>query len=160
MKKTQIQKELVLMLDNAALAIKQAQRREVVAIANQQNIAALLALVPNEVQYVSVYSSSVDYTLAVKGFNTAKTKRLLEAYIELADTFGMRLETSSDDAPEYNTRTFRFKYFAADNCSSWEPTLSVSIRCELIEGGTACRRVQVGEKVEVVKTPEYKFVCK
>lgn len=160
MKKTAINQKLEALLVSADKSIADAQRRKEKAIANRDSIGALLALVPDSVKYVSVYPSSIDYTLQVKGFNSAKTKRLLEAYMTLEDVFGMRCETSSEDSPEWNTRTFKFQWFAADNPSRWDATLSVSIRCELIEGGTACRRVIVGETVETVRTPEYKFVCK
>lgn len=160
MKKTQINKRIAQMIANAEVDIKEAQNRHAKALQQQDQVSALLALVPDSVKYVSVYPSSIDYTWQVKGFNSAKTKKLLEAYMLLDATLGMRCEMSSDDNPDYNTRTFRFMYFFADNDSSWNADLSVLIGCELIEGGTACRRVQVGERVETVRTPEYKFICK
>lgn len=160
MKKTQINKHITQMITNAEIGIKEAQNHHAKALMQQDQVSALLALVPDSVQYVSVYPSNIDYAWQVKGFNSAKTKKLLEAYMELDAMLGMRCEMSSDDNPDYNTRRFCFKYFFADNDNSWNADLSVSIRCELIEGGTSCRRVQVGERVETVRTPEYKFICK
>jgi hypothetical protein len=117
-----------------------------------------LTLVPKEVQYTSLYSFSLGFTVQVKGFNTAKTKKLLESFMRL--DLGGKIDMDSNDYPQYNQRSYSFKYFKEASTSIWYPDFTVTITCELIEGGTACRRVQVGEKVETIKTLEYVFVCK
>jgi len=70
------------------------------------------------------------------------------------------LDMDSNDYPQYNQRSYSFKYFEDASTSTWYPDFTITITCELLEGGSACRRVQVGERVETIKTPEYVFVCK
>jgi hypothetical protein len=162
MKKTAINKKLADLITSKEREIFQA-REAIEKINAQRDIyTALLTLVPREVEYVSAYVGSINYTWQVRGFNSAKTKKLLEAYIDVADTFGARVLCSSSDSPEYNTRSFEFYYLLKGNEGKyqWNADIHVTVHCELIEGGTACRRVVVGETVEVVKTPQYQFVCK
>jgi hypothetical protein len=159
MKKNQIKQTIADAIKHQNKAMQDAETKLNDIIQHEDKITALLALTPNNIRYVSFYGKSIDYTVQVKGFNTAKTKKLLESYMDVG---GMRVEMESSDNPEWNTRVYKFFYFLPcnENKYNWYADFTVSIRCELIEGGTACRRVQVGEKVEVVKTPEYKFVCK
>lgn len=160
MKKTQINSTIANLLSSQEHAVESALKMQTKVIAMQNYIAQVLALTPADVKYVSTYGTTVGYTVQVKGFKNAATKRLLESYMALEEKFGMRLEMSSSDNPEYNRREFLFKFYLPENNSYWDADLTVRVSCELIEGGNACRRVQVGEKVETIRTPEYQFICK
>lgn len=129
-------------------------------LGEQQHIyTQALATIPNTVKWVSTHFGSISYTMPVKGFKTAACKRQLEKTLDCLEQFG-RVECSSNDYPDNGYRSFEFKLFMPENNSSWNADLTIIVRCELIEGGSACRRVQVGETVEVVKTPQYQFICK
>lgn len=158
MNKTQANKRLVEL--SAYMIKKQRDAREEAkkVEALQGFLLQALALVPKEVQYTSLYASSLSFTVQVKGFNTAKTKKLLESFMGL--DLGGKLDMDSNDYPQYNQRSYSFKYFEDASTPIWYPDFTITITCELIEGGTACRRVQVGETVETIRTPEYKFICK
>lgn len=138
-------------VNSTANEVRKAEDRLAFLRNNERVIESVLRQCPRG-EYISLWgygdSMRVGYTIDVKGFKTAKLARELEKWI------GEATEMSSSESPEYGYRTYRF------TVPRGELTFHIAIEARLVAEAVSCRSVQVGEEVEIVRRPVYKFQCK